>query len=212
MSTESISFTAYVFGDKDVGKTKLVQKNGDISNTILGDSVSRTVQVNEKSINIQIFERSSRLSLFGMGPNYYKGANAIFAVFDLTYANSYNSVVNTWLREIKKYSSPHSTFIVIGNKNDLPNRLVDDESAIRAKMNEQGIKHYYEVNAIDGSGLDEMFNAIVPDLLEKMDSFNRGSLDTSSNSSSTNMIKEINSKQQLKREKELEKKTRFYFF
>ena len=50
--------------------------------------------------------------------SYYRGADAIIVVYDLTDRESF-SHVQRWLQEIDKYTDQNTLKYIVGNKNDL---------------------------------------------------------------------------------------------
>lgn len=59
--------------------------------------------------------------------SYYRGADAIIVVYDLTDRESFNHV-QRWLEEIDKYTDQTTLKYVVGNKNDLEEkRQVEEE-------------------------------------------------------------------------------------
>ena len=53
--------------------------------------------------------------------NYYRGADAIIIVYDITDRLSFQSV-KVWVEEIKKYSNKKTSKYIVGNKQDLPEK------------------------------------------------------------------------------------------
>lgn len=58
--------------------------------------------------------------------SYYRGAQGIIIVYDVCDRESFESVHN-WMKEIEKYAAPNVCKILVGNKNDKPDREVKTE-------------------------------------------------------------------------------------
>ena len=50
--------------------------------------------------------------------SYYRGADGIIVVYDITDRTSFDNV-KTWLAEIEKYVEERTVKFIVGNKNDL---------------------------------------------------------------------------------------------
>jgi Ras-related protein Rab-1A len=59
---------------------------------------------------------------------YYRGADGIILVYDVTSMESFNHV-NDWLIEVNRYTAETTCKILVGNKSDKPDRLVDAAKA-----------------------------------------------------------------------------------
>jgi Ras-related protein Rab-1A len=68
--------------------------------------------------------------------SYYRGADGIIIVYDLTDRQSFDNVKN-WLEEIEKYVEEKTKKYIVGNKNDLEERRqVKAEEAQSLSINE----------------------------------------------------------------------------
>jgi Ras-related protein Rab-1A len=63
---------------------------------------------------------------------YYRGADGIIVVFDVSSQESFNHV-NDWIIEVNRYTPDDSCRLLIGNKSDKPDRMIDtDKAKVRA--------------------------------------------------------------------------------
>jgi Ras-related protein Rab-1A len=65
---------------------------------------------------------------------YYRGADGIILVYDVTHMESFEHV-RDWLTEVNKYASEHTAKLLVGNKADRSDRVVqreDGESLARS--------------------------------------------------------------------------------
>ena len=81
---------------------------------------------------------------------YYKNADAIVLIYDVTDRQSYLDIYNYWIPEIESFGETDVIFFIVGNKIDLSSKLVE--------MNEvnQDIFIVY-IGASRSSQLDETF-------------------------------------------------------
>lgn len=63
--------------------------------------------------------------------SYFRGADGIIIVFDITDRLSYEGVQG-WLTEIEKYTDPSIKILLVGNKSDLNERR--QVSSVEAKI------------------------------------------------------------------------------
>ena len=57
---------------------------------------------------------------------YYKGAMGIVLVYDCTEEVTFNNITN-WLKQIEQHASDDVMKILVDNKIDLPNRVIETE-------------------------------------------------------------------------------------
>ena len=76
---------------------------------------------------MQIWDTAGQERFKNIQASYYKGANGILVVYDITNRESFEHL-NSWLIEIEKNSSKDVYKLLIGNKNDLEEqRLITKE-------------------------------------------------------------------------------------
>ena len=98
--------------------------------------------------------------------SYYRGAQGIFIIFDITEKKSFDSI-EFWLDEIKRYAHQNAVIILIGNKKDSEDKReisFEDASSFAEQI---GIK-YFETSAINGNGLDHVIRVIANDIYNKL--------------------------------------------
>ena len=88
--------------------------------------------------------------------SYYRGANAIIIVFDLTEEKSFLHVTE-WLKHIEKYASKNVLIFLVGNKLDLTDKIVINKENIEKFAEEHNLP-YIETSAKEGINIEELFN------------------------------------------------------
>ena len=63
---------------------------------------------------------------------YYEGVTGIILVFDTTDQNSFDNINKYWLPKIIENCDSHIELLLVGNKNDLINERVIDETHAKA--------------------------------------------------------------------------------
>ena len=73
---------------------------------------------NGKIIKLQIWDTAGQDRFRAITKNYYKGANGIILIYDITSLQSYDNV-KSWISQIREEASPNVVIYIAGNKIDL---------------------------------------------------------------------------------------------
>jgi len=98
--------------------------------------------------------------------NSLTDVEGIVLVFDLTARSSFENLANH-VKDISTACKEDVVFVVAGNKSDQKTEQAvgkDDADEKAKDWENYGCKGYFEISALDGSGVDEMFKF----LLQKM--------------------------------------------
>lgn len=120
--------------------------------------------VNDKLVKIQIWDTAGQERYRSITNAYYRGAEAIMIVFDLTNNDSFEHIQG-WIDEISKYTGPSVLKLILANKYDSENRKVSSEDIqmFEKKYNIRVI----EVSAKTAYNVDSAFRQTVETLIEK---------------------------------------------
>ncbi|CAI7721008.1 Ras-like protein ORAB-1 [Plasmodium vivax India VII] len=119
-------FKILLIGDSGVGKSCLLLRFADDTytdsyiSTIGVDFKIKTIEIEDKIIKLQIWDTAGQERFRTITSSYYRGAQGIIIVYDVTDRDSFNNVKN-WIIEIEKYASEDVQKVLIGNKIDLKN-------------------------------------------------------------------------------------------
>ncbi|CAD2094875.1 ras-related protein Rab-1B, putative [Plasmodium vinckei brucechwatti] len=119
-------FKILLIGDSGVEKSCLLLRFADDTytdsyiSTIGVDFKIKTIEIDDKIIKLQIWDTAGQERFRTITSSYYRGAQGIIIVYDVTDRDSFNNVKN-WIIEIEKYASEDVQKILIGNKIDLKN-------------------------------------------------------------------------------------------
>ena len=58
-------------------------------------------------------------ALCDVNHRYYRGAVGAFIVYDTTKMNSFQSIEQRWLQELRDHADPNIVIMIVGNKTDL---------------------------------------------------------------------------------------------
>ena len=164
---QQIVFKLLLLGDSSVGKTSILLKY--ISNkfdessisTVGVDYMDKIIDYNKFKIKLQIWDTSGEEKFRTITKNFYRNADGLLVVFDLTKKESYDHI-RIWINEAKENNDKLKT-ILIGNKLDLKDERIVAIDVAKQFAEKNNLK-YIETSAKDGTNINESFQAII-DLL-----------------------------------------------
>lgn len=181
-------FKIVLIGDCGTGKTCVVQrfKNGTFierhGNTIGVDFSMKTVIVDGKKVKVrdageylrcdrnfvrvqlQIWDTAGQERFRTITQSYYRSANGVMIVYDITKRSSFLSVAR-WVEEVRRYSGSSVLVALVGNKADLDTlREVefDEAEAMCPYMPE--ILFVLETSAKENSNIEDAFLCLATEL------------------------------------------------
>ena len=169
--SEDIVYKVLLLGDSSVGKTCFLLRYCDKSfqdahlSTIGLDYRLKSMTLkNKKNIKLQIWDTAGQDRFRAITKNYYKGANGIILIYDVTNLQTFENVKN-WITQIREEANKNVVIFLAGNKADLPeeSRAVQKEDG--QKMAEEYNIPFQETSAKEGINVNETFQ----ELVEKID-------------------------------------------
>ncbi|XP_054610444.1 ras-related protein Rab-34 isoform X1 [Dunckerocampus dactyliophorus] len=164
---DAVSFNVakvIVVGDVSVGKTCLVSRfcrgafDRNYKATIGVDFQMERFEVLGVPFSLQLWDTAGQERFKCIASTYYRGAQAIIVVFDLSRASSLVHA-RQWLEDAMRENDPSSVLLfLVGTKKDLssPELLADvEQEAIR--LSEEIRAEYWAVSAKSGDGITDFF-------------------------------------------------------
>ncbi|KAL0590356.1 hypothetical protein ABG067_001602 [Albugo candida] len=162
-------FKLVLIGDSGVGKSCLLLRFADDAftesyiTTIGVDFRFRTVRIDKKTIKLQIWDTAGQERFRTITSAYYRGADGIIMVYDVTNQESFDHV-NDWLNEVNRYASEGTCKLLVGNKSDIAeNRAVTYETA-KAFADSLSIP-FLETSAKNAQNVEEAFLTMASELI-----------------------------------------------
>ena len=128
MSDDTV-YKVLLLGDSSVGKTCVLLRYCDKTfqeahlSTIGLDYRLKTMTLeNGKNIKLQIWQTAGQDRFRAITKNYYKGANGIILIYDVTNLQTYENVKN-WINQIREEANPNVVIYLAGNKVDVNDEL-----------------------------------------------------------------------------------------
>ncbi|KAL3536221.1 hypothetical protein ACH5RR_004682 [Cinchona calisaya] len=177
-SNYDLSFKILLIGDSGVGKSSLLvtfisNSVDDLSPTIGVDFKIKLLTVDGKKLKLTIWDTAGQEKFRTLTSSYYRGAQGIILVYDVTRRETFTNLSYFWAKEIELYSTNQDCVkMLVGNK-------VDKESE-RAVSREEGMtlakelgSLFLECSARTRANVEQCFKELalkimdVPSLLEE---------------------------------------------
>lgn len=163
-------FKIVLIGDCGTGKTCVVQrfKNGTFierhGNTIGVDFSMKTVVVDGKKVKLQIWDTAGQERFRTITQSYYRSANGVIIVYDITKRSSFLSVTK-WMEEVRRYSGSAVIVALIGNKADAESlREVEFEEAEAMCQYMPEVLFVLETSAKENCNIEDAFLCLATEL------------------------------------------------
>jgi Ras-related protein Rab-1A len=163
-------FKLVLIGDSGVGKSSLLLRFADDNftdsfiSTIGVDFRFRTIHVQDKTVKLQIWDTAGQERFRTITSAYYRGADGIIMVYDVTSSESFDHV-EEWLSEVDRYANPNTSKLLVGNKADLIEEKVVAESDAQAFAERIGVS-FLETSAKTATNVDTAFLTMAQELIK----------------------------------------------
>ena len=118
-------------------------------------------------MKLQIWDTAGQERFRSIQASYYKGANGILVVYDITNRSSFENL-NSWLIEIEKNGNKNVYKLLIGNKSDLEDqrKVSKEEGKEFAEIN--GME-FFETSAKENYQVQDAFIQLTRDVIRTKD-------------------------------------------
>lgn len=159
------SLKVLMVGNSAVGKTSIMIRFLDdfyVENflpTVGIDFKTKVIGYNGQNIKLNLWDTAGQEKFRTLTTSYYKGANAVVFVYDITDRDSFFQL-RDWIMETTRHVGNDYIGVIAGNKVDLDaERVVKTDELIH--LAEELEMPIFEVSAKDGTNIPEMFNTVV---------------------------------------------------
>ena len=169
-SEQTTTFKILILGETGVGKTFILRRF--VENKFLKNHLSTTgLEFRTKTVNVKNKEIKLKIWATAGPPHiteqYYRGADGIVLVYDVTDEPSYDKV-KKWIDDIISNTGRDSIgLVLLGNKCDFEERAVTEEQG--KKLGEEFKISYFETSPLTGQGIKEAFDQLTKDIMKIRD-------------------------------------------
>ena len=175
-----VTLKTILAGEGAVGKTSLVtsfmhQKfDHDYKITVGMDVASKTIIVGGHEVTFSVFDLAGLERFESVRSAFFKGAQLVLLVFDLTRKDTLLALGKHWIDPILELNPVGVESVLIGNKSDLPElRVVPPEDGkklfelILKAYPAMNIHAYIETRALKKKNVDESFTLLAQAFITK---------------------------------------------
>jgi len=161
-----------LIGDSGVGKTCILFRFSDDAfnttfiSTIGIDFKIKTVEINGKKVKLQIWDTAGQERFHTITTSYYRGANGIMLVYDITNPKSFDNI-EKWLKNITDHASDDVERLLLANKCDMEEQRMISTAKGAELAQKNGIK-FFETSAKSNNNINDAFMSLAAAVLEKM--------------------------------------------
>jgi Ras-related protein Rab-8A len=161
-----------MIGDSGVGKTCLLLRyaNDSFSPTFITtigiDFKIKNIQLDNKRIKLQIWDTAGQERFRTITTSYFRGAQGILLVYDVTDRNSFISIRN-WVAQIQMHADVNVNKILIGNKCDCAEQRAISYAEGDSLATEYNIS-FYETSAKQDVNVEKSFITIATDVKNRL--------------------------------------------
>mmetsp|Transcript_1040 Transcript_1040/g.1788 ORF Transcript_1040/g.1788 Transcript_1040/m.1788 type:complete len:208 (+) Transcript_1040:101-724(+) len=162
-------FKLVLIGDSGVGKSCLLLRFADDSftdsyiSTIGVDFRFRTLKINKKTVKLQIWDTAGQERFRTITSAYYRGADGIIMVYDVTSQESFEHV-DEWLNEVDRFANENTCKLLVGNKADLTEERKVAGDMARALANRLNVQ-FLETSAKTSTNVTTAFSLMAEELI-----------------------------------------------
>ena len=156
-----------LIGESGVGKTSIIQQfvdqmfQNDQQSTIGGTFSTKIVKCgNGKILKLELWDTAGQERYRSISQLFYKDANAVILVYDITNKFSFEEIQNYWFKQVKESATENVILSIVGNKLDLYEQEVVDQKAAK-KYAEDNNALFAVTSAKNSSGIEDLFIEIV---------------------------------------------------
>ena len=170
MSDPKYTFKILTLGESGVGKTCILRRfveNKFSKNhlaTIGIDFKTKTISIKGYEVKLKIWDTAGQERFRNITNQYYKGADGIILVYDLTNKESMLKIKD-WMEQIQQNTtSSEIALVLVANKVDLNRVITNDESL---SLSQQLKIKSFETSALSGDGIDDIFQYLTMEIINK---------------------------------------------
>ncbi|CAD8106364.1 unnamed protein product [Paramecium primaurelia] len=167
-------FKLVIVGNSGVGKSSLLLRFSDDTfsdsylTTIGVDFRFKTLEIDGKKVKLQIWDTAGQERFRTITSAYYKGADGIVLVYDVSSLSTFEDIDKFWINEVDSYAEKNVELLLLGNKSDIEEKVVTTQKALDyAAIRKMA---HMEVSAKTADQVSKAFLSLARKLIVKKDS------------------------------------------
>ncbi|KAJ3439492.1 ras and ef-hand domain-containing protein [Anaeramoeba flamelloides] len=163
-NSNTYSYKIVFLGESGVGKTSILVRyhknkfSPTIQSTIGSTNFQKTLNLRDNKYQLLIWDTAGQERYKSLSQMYYRGARGVFIIFDQTNYQSFEKA-QEWVEEVKQEGYPNAVIVLVGNKMDLTNKVVDEKEVLEYTQKNDLL--FFETSAKTGYGIKEAFIGLV---------------------------------------------------
>ena len=163
------NFKIILIGDGGVGKTSTIKRYVfdefmlDYKATIGSNIYVKDLDYKDKNVKLTIWDIAGQQQWETIRPVYYRGAQGVIGIYDVTNEQSYKNLLTLWFDELKILKGQYKS-IIFGNKTDLGDKNILRDAELEKNF---GSVDHLKVSAKNGENVEESFRKLVDALIMK---------------------------------------------
>lgn len=168
----NFSFKIIVIGDSAVGKSSLTIRGTKdhfkeyYTPTIGFEFLSFNIRIKDQIVKLQIWDTCGQEVYRSLISSFYRNSSLAIIVYSIDCQESFDNL-ESWLDEIKSQTHPDLKIFLIGNKADLEDKRVIQQSTAEELAKEHNLHLFMETSAKSGQNCHELFIKAAQMLVEE---------------------------------------------
>ncbi|NXC48790.1 RB18B protein, partial [Penelope pileata] len=170
MERDGLTLKLLLIGDSAVGKSSLLLRFAEgsfeptLKPTVCVDFKVKKMVVDGHAVQLAIWDTAGQERFRTLTPSYYRGAQGIVLVYDVTRKDTFTGLEN-WLNELEIYNTQSNTVkMLVGNKTDKPDREVERREGLQFARKRSLL--FVETSAKTEDGVQHAFEELVIKILQ----------------------------------------------
>ena len=176
MQNNGLSCKVVIVGDTGVGKTCIIERyvhntyEGNQKATLVSSYTCKKVNIKEynKTVSLDIWDTAGQEIYRSLSKNFYLNATIGILVYDICNIDTFNSIKEYWLEQLKESGDKNMILAIVGNKIDLfQNEQIPEQEA---RDYAKSVGAFYKLcSALNNEGINELVDDLINHFLSTLD-------------------------------------------